>query len=51
MMDRPGASFRSGVGRLGGLPVTWDAPQILISELELRGKPGGEHRVIPPPEL
>lgn len=49
MMDKPGGSFRSGVGSLGGLPVTWDAPQILISELELRGKAGGERRIIPRP--
>ena len=49
MMDKPGGSFRSGVGHLGGLPVTWDVPQVVISELELRGKSGGERRVIPRP--
>jgi hypothetical protein len=50
LMDKPGASFRSSVHELGGLPVTWDTPQILISELELRGKAGGERRIVPAPK-
>jgi hypothetical protein len=49
LLDRPGASFRTSIGELSGIPVTWDTPQILISELELRGRSGGEQRVIPPP--
>jgi hypothetical protein len=50
VMDVPGSSGRSGIGEVGGLPATWSAPQILISEIELRGQPGGEQRVIPPPK-
>ena len=51
MMDVPGSTGRFGLGVTDGLPVTWDAPQVLISEIELRGQPGGEQRIIPPPPL
>ena len=49
LMDAPGRSARFNIGAVGGLPVTWSAPDVVISEMELRGSGGGENRVIPPP--
>jgi len=49
VMDSPSGTGRFSIGPTGGLPATWDAPSILISEIELTGQPGGEQRIIPQP--
>jgi len=49
MMDRSANTSRFSLGPVDGLPVTWTAPPVVISEIEIRGKPGGEQRIIPPP--
>jgi hypothetical protein len=43
----PGAA-RFQIGPTGGFPVTWDVPTVLITEMELSGRGGGEPRVLPP---
>jgi hypothetical protein len=48
-LDAPGSSARFSLGPLGGLPVTWAAPDVVIGELELHGSGGGESRVVPRP--
>lgn len=45
---RPDRS-RFAIGPVGGLPVTWVVPPVLITELELRSSTGGEPRVLPRP--
>lgn len=45
---RPDRS-RFAIGPVGGLPVTWVVPPVLITELELRGSAGGEPRILPRP--
>lgn len=49
MLDGPPGSARFQIGPTGGLPVTWDAPPVLISEMELVGDAGGEPRALPVP--
>ncbi len=51
VMDSPGRTGRFSIGAAGGLPATWSAPSILISELELRGRAGGESRAVPAPPM
>jgi len=46
--DQPGPA-RFYVGAVGGIPCSWSAPPVVITELELVGLKGGELRVIPPP--
>jgi TldD protein len=48
--DAPG-SGRHSLGEIGGLGMSWSAPAVLISEMELRGQGGRESRVLPPPSL
>jgi len=50
MLDSSGTSERFTLGEAGGIPVSWAAPAVIISELELRGHSGGETRVVPRPE-
>ncbi|MEL6344155.1 MAG: metallopeptidase TldD-related protein, partial [Myxococcota bacterium] len=46
----PGAQ-RFSIGAVGGLPATWSAPAVVITEMELRGSGGAEPRVISPPPV
>ena len=45
LMDGPPTSGR-GQGVLGGVPVHWSVPDVLVSELELLGGGGGEARIL-----
>ena len=49
MLDGSGTSERFTLGEAGGVPVSWTAPAVLITEMELRGNAGGELRIIPRP--
>ena len=49
MLDGSGTSERFTLGEAGGVPVSWTAPAVLITEMELRGNAGGEIRIIPRP--
>ena len=51
VMDAGPGSRRFSIGPVGGLPATWSAPPVVVSELELRGQGGREPRVIPPPPM
>jgi len=50
VLDGPPGPGRYGIGATGGVPVTWDVPSVLITELELVAGGGGEPRAlaIPP---
>ena len=48
-MDSAPGSRRFSIGAVGGLPVTWSAPSVVIVEMELRGQGGIDQRVLPPP--
>ncbi|MCP4805639.1 MAG: hypothetical protein GY913_10795 [Proteobacteria bacterium] len=45
---KPGPA-RYHIGAVGGMPGSWEAPAVLVSELELVGNHGGDARVIPSP--
>jgi TldD protein len=45
-LDGPPGPGRYHVGPTGGVPVTWDVPSILVTEVELTTKSGGEPRVV-----
>lgn len=49
VLDSTPNSGRFSLGEVGGLPVTWVVPTVLLAELELRGSSGGEPRVLQPP--
>lgn len=49
VLDSAPDSGRFNLGEVGGLPVTWVVPPVLIAELELHGQGGGEPRALPPP--
>ncbi|MFT5683205.1 MAG: TldD protein [Myxococcota bacterium] len=49
LMDATPDSNRYSIGSVGGLPSTWSAPSVVITELELRGSGGGERRLLAPP--
>lgn len=49
VMDEQPGPGRFSVGALGGLPAAWSVPAVLISELELEGRSGGDQREIPAP--
>ena len=49
-LDAEPGPQRFGIGPVGGLPVTWSVPPVLVGELELHGGGGREQRVLPPPE-
>ncbi|MFT4979844.1 MAG: hypothetical protein ACI8S6_005756 [Myxococcota bacterium] len=51
LMDAAPGSGRYSVGSVGGLPTTWSAPAVVITEMELRGSGGSEPRVLSPPPL
>jgi hypothetical protein len=50
MLDVPGSSRRYEVGWFEGLPVAWSVPSVLIDELELHGRSGGEPRIASRPQ-
>jgi hypothetical protein len=45
-LDGPPGPDRFQIGPLGGLPVSWQVPEVLIAEAELVSRRGGEPRVI-----
>ena len=45
LMDGPPTSGR-GQGVVGGVPVHWSVPDVLVSEMELLGGGGGEARIL-----
>lgn len=49
VLDGPPDSTRFNIGAVGGLPVTWMVPPVLITELEIHGRGGGEARVLAAP--
>jgi len=51
MLDIPGNSSRFVLERFDGFPVSWAVPPVLISEVELTSRSGGEMRVLSPPAL
>jgi len=50
MLDVPGGSDRFGWGWFEGLGVSWSVPAVLVDEMELHSRAGGEARVITRPE-
>lgn len=50
MLDVPGGSDRFGWGWFEGLGVSWSVPAVLIDEMELHSRAGGEARVVTPPQ-
>ncbi len=48
-MDSTPGPQQYTIGPVGGLPVTWSTPPVLIAEMELRGSTIAEPRIIPPP--
>ena len=50
MLDPPGTSSRYEAGWFEGLPVSWAVPPVLIDELELHSRSGGEPRVVSRPQ-
>lgn len=52
LLDGPAGPGRFHIGNTGGLPVSWDVPSVLVSEMELRsGGGGGEPRVLTIPTV
>ncbi len=47
LLDGPPGPGRYSLGPVSGLGVSWDVPDVLVSEMELVGAGGGEPRVIP----
>jgi hypothetical protein len=50
MLDGAPGPGRYQIGPTGGIPVTWDAPPVLIAEMELSSRPGGEPRALTIPK-
>lgn len=46
MLDGPPGTERYTIGATGGIPVRWQAPAVLITEMELLGARGGEPRAL-----
>jgi hypothetical protein len=46
MLDGPAGPRRFQIGSTGGIPMTWDVPEVLVEEMELVARPGGEPRVL-----
>jgi TldD protein len=51
VMDAASGSRRFSIGSVGGLPASWSAPSVVLSELELRGSGGADRRVLAAPPL
>lgn len=50
VMDSSPGPRRFSIGAVGGLPSTWSAPPVLVSEMELRGTGATDPRVLEPPK-
>ena len=50
-LDAAPGSGRYNLGAVGGLPVSWSVPAVVITEMELRGGSNPEPRAYPPPPL
>lgn len=50
-LDTQPGPMRFHMGAVGGIPVSWSAPPVLIGELELVGQQGGEQRELPRPPI
>lgn len=48
-LDTQPGPMRFHLGAVGGIPVSWSAPPVVIGELELVGQQGGEQRELPRP--
>lgn len=48
-LDGPPGPGRYHIGPTGGVPVSWDVPAILVSEIELTSAAGGDPRVLKVP--
>jgi hypothetical protein len=46
VLDGPPGPDRFRIGPTGGIGVTWTVPEVLITEMELNGRRGGEPRVL-----
>ena len=46
MLDGPPGAERYSIGSTGGMPVRWEVPSVLVTEMELSGGKGGEPRVL-----
>lgn len=44
MLDGPAGAQRFTIGSTGGIPVRWEVPAVLITEMEINGGAGGEPR-------
>ena len=51
MKDSADSSSRFSIHALGGHPVSWSVPAVVIGEMELRGSGGGERRIVPAPSM
>ncbi len=51
LLDGPAGTGRFAIGPTGGIPVWWSVPTVLVAEVELRSRAGGEHRVIAAPRV
>jgi len=49
MKDSADSASRFSIHALGGHPVSWSVPAVVIGEMELRGSGGGERRIVPAP--
>lgn len=49
MMDVDPSAARHGMGPFTGVPVSWSAPAILITELEMHTRSSHEEKILPPP--
>ena len=49
ILDGPPGPGRFQIGATGGIPVRWEVPSVLITEMELLSRTGGEPRVLVPP--
>lgn len=51
MKDSADSASRFSIHALGGHPVSWSVPAVVIGEMELRGSGGGERRIVPAPSV
>lgn len=51
LLDGPPGVGRFAIGPTGGMPVVWSAPSVLVAEVELVSRAGGEPRVLTPPRV
>lgn len=46
LLDGPPGAGRFSIGSTGGIPVRWEVPSVIITEMELSGGAGGEPRAL-----